>query len=125
MRKFALSGLLVSAAYLATTVAGAGVVPPQGTRRTPKGVGDPIVIGDCRLAVINKQDVPSQRSGQVKWLGVAELEKMSDGTYRYLDKAKHKEPVPPNREYITVQVDIMPGQKPPDNQKVFTRKNGG
>lgn len=110
MRRFALSGLLVSAVYIASTVAG---VP-----------GDPIVIGDCRLAVINKQDVPSQRSGQLKWLAIAELEKMPDGTLRYLDEARRSEVVPASREVVIVRVELPPGHEELPGRKVVTVKNG-
>src|SRR5271165_629258 len=38
-------------------------VPPNGV------TADPIVIGDCRLAVIDKQEVPSQRNGVLLFVG--------------------------------------------------------
>src|SRR5688572_28434701 len=118
MRKFALSGLVVSCAWLAT-LASAETVPQQPTGGTTKVVGDAVVVGDCRLLVINKQDVPSHRSGQLKWLATAELEKQSDGTYRYLDEAKHKEPMPSNREVLIIQVDLRDKEKEPAGRKIL------
>lgn len=118
MRKFALTGMLIAAAFIATTVAG------QDAGRGAKVVADPIIIGDCRLAVINKQDVPSQRSGQIKWLAIAELEKGADGSFRYLSGAKRSEPVPTNREVIRVRIEIPPGHKDPENRQIMTEKNG-
>ena len=47
--------------------------PPTAPETTPspngKILADPIVIPDCRLSVINKQDVPSQRDGVLLVIG--------------------------------------------------------
>jgi WD40 repeat protein len=41
---------------------------PAGPAHPPRGV-DPIVIRDCRLTVIDKQDVPSRRDGEILFIG--------------------------------------------------------
>ena len=43
-------------------------IPPIREARSGVAV-DPIVVADCRLAVIEKQDVPSQREGVLLFLG--------------------------------------------------------
>jgi WD40 repeat protein len=43
-------------------------VEPAGRARPPRAL-DPIVIRDCRLTVIDKQDVPSQRDGKLLFIG--------------------------------------------------------
>src|SRR5262245_45936891 len=115
MRKFALSGLLIASAFVATTLSGAEVTPQSKSGSTPQIVGDAVVIGDCRLGIINKVDLSFARNGQLKWLSVTEVEKGSDGVYRWADEAKRNDPVPANRDVIPVQVEVMPGQKDPPN----------
>jgi WD40 repeat protein len=41
---------------------------PAGPAQLPRGA-DPVVIPDCRLTVIDKQDVPSQRDGELLFIG--------------------------------------------------------
>src|SRR5262249_16505166 len=116
MRKFALPGLLGLGAYVLTTaltgptahgyparlpeLPGPGVlvasaegnapVVPQakGETRDSKILGDPIVIGDCRLATIYKQDVPCQRNGQLKFLTAGEVAKGSDGRWHFVQESR-------------------------------------
>jgi WD40 repeat protein/biotin carboxyl carrier protein len=40
---------------------------PRAQPRGPKTAGNPIVVPDCHLAVIDKQDVPSQREGVLRF----------------------------------------------------------
>ncbi len=124
MRKFALSGLLVASAFVATTLSGAEVTPQAKSGGTARIVGDAVVIGDSRLGVINKVDLSFARNGQLKWLSVTEVEKGPDGVYRWADEAKRNDPVPANRDVLPVQIEVMPGQTDPPNRKMFTEKNG-
>ncbi len=45
-----------------------------------KGVADPVVVTDCQLTVIDKQDVPSQRDGVILAIYVKENDVVAPGT---------------------------------------------
>lgn len=120
MRKFAFTGLIVSAIYVAT-VAGVEVTPQSGPPKTVRMVGDPIAIGDCRLGVINKVDLAGKRNGQLEWLAIAEVEKLNGG-YRYVEGPNRDKPVPANRQVATVQIEVLEGQQAPEGVKVLEGK---
>src|SRR5262249_13699194 len=70
-RRFVVTGAAVVAVAAAATWFGElspASAPAPAKRETPH-VADPIVINDCKLNVVDREDVPSQRNGVLDFIG--------------------------------------------------------